>query len=209
MCVGDPPRPFMVNNPELEGDLIPSRQAVRLALACLRETAPIEDLLCRLYGPAEGRRIVSGRAEMLEKRRAEACRAPARRLPADAPAAAGSPAGDRAAAETRLPLQLERGVRRRIERMRTSEEREAVRPIHQAATPAPEAPTSLPQPDPAARRAYHDHAELERVREEAARKQRPPVEPPAADSAAGMAAEAVRRRREQRRREAQAEHGSA
>jgi hypothetical protein len=201
MCVGDPPRPFMVNNPELEGDLIPSRRAVRLALAILRERTPIEDLLGRIYGAAEAQRIVSGRGEMLGQRRAEAARAPARRLPADAPA--GSAEVEPARPETRLPLQLERGVRRRIERMRTSEEREAVRPISEAAMPAPEAPASLPRPDPASRRLYHDRAELGRVREEAAGKPRPPAEPPAGDSTAGMAAEAVRRRRERRKREAQ------
>ncbi len=192
LCVGDPPRPFMVNNPELEGDLIPSRREVRLLLGALREATPMEDLLCEVYGPAEGRGILSGRAELLQQRRAEAAEAPPRRLPTDAPAETAPKA------ETRLPLQLERGVRRRIERMRTSEEREAVRPIREASIPAPEAQPTVPAPDPAARRADHDAAELERLREAAARKKRPPVEP---DRTADMAAEAVRRRREQRKRQ--------
>ena len=147
MCVGDPPCPFMVNNPEvLEGDLIPSRRAVRLALDCLRERAPIEDLLCRVYGPAEGQRIVSGRGQMLEQRRAEAALAPARRLPADAPA--GSACWP-VAAEPRLPLKFERGARRRIERMRTSEEREAVRPIREVLpSPPPRRPRPCRSPTP-------------------------------------------------------------
>ncbi len=81
--------------------------------------------------------------------------------------------------------------------MSTSEEREAVRPVREAAIPAPEQPPTVPAPDPAARRADHDAAELERLREAAARKKRPPVEP---DRTADMAAEAVRRRRAKRKR---------
>jgi DEAD/DEAH box helicase domain-containing protein len=102
LCVGDPPRPFMVNNPELEGDLIPSRRAVRLLLGALRERAPVEDLICCIYGAAEGRAMLSGRSDLLEQRRAEAAGAPARRLPADAPAESARPSEP----ETRLPLQL-------------------------------------------------------------------------------------------------------
>jgi len=171
---------------------------VRLALAALRQQEPIEDLLFEVFGPAEGRRIIEGRSELLEHRRAEATRAPARRLPADAPAEARG-----AGPSTRLPLQLERGVRRRLERMRTSEERQALKPIREAAIPAPEQEPSLPQADPAARRKHHGLVERERLRQAAETKPRAPAGEDF--DAASMAAEAVRRRRERRRRRAQEE----
>ncbi len=37
----------------------------------------MEDLICEVYGPAEGRGILSGRAELLEQRRTEAANGPA------------------------------------------------------------------------------------------------------------------------------------
>jgi hypothetical protein len=84
--------------------------------------------------------------------------------------------------------------------MRTSQENEALRPIRQAAIPAPEQPATLPQPDPTARRAHHDAAELERLREAAARR---PGAPAAPGRTAELAAEAVRRKRTGRKKQSE------
>jgi len=178
MCVGDPPRPFMVNNPELEADFIPDRAEVRLLLACLRREEPVEDLLVEAFGREGAGNMLAGRRELLEGKRQEAAHAPARVLPADAPAESSEP-------ERRLPLQLERGIRRRIERMRTPEERAPCKPIERAAIPEPEEEESLPKPDPAMRRG----AESPQAR-------------PLVDRQ-DMAAEAVRRMRARKKRENQ------
>jgi DEAD/DEAH box helicase domain-containing protein len=175
-CVGDPVRPFMVNNPELEADFIPSRSEVRLLLACIREAEPVEALVTQLLPRNEADELLRGRRELLQRRREEARRAPRRVLPSDAPAYAGR-------AERRLPLQLERGVRRRIEKMRTPEERAAHRPVRRAAIPPPEPEETLHRPDPAMRRGTPER-----------KKPRP-------TDAGDIAAEAVRRMRSRRKRE--------
>ncbi|MFO8006906.1 MAG: DEAD/DEAH box helicase, partial [Candidatus Brocadiia bacterium] len=145
LCVGDPVRPFMITNPELEADLIPSRAEVRLALECLRREAPVEELLVEVFGVDRVEELLAGRRELLDRRRAEAAEAPARMLPTDTPADGASP-------RVRLPLQTERGVRRRIERMRTAEQKGPFKPVRRAAVPAPEEQETLPTPDPASRR---------------------------------------------------------
>ncbi|MFO7957856.1 MAG: Zn-binding domain-containing protein [Candidatus Brocadiia bacterium] len=177
-CVGDPPRPFMVNNPELEADFIPDRDEVRLLLACLRQEDPLEDLLVEVFGRQGAADMLAGRRELLEQKRQEAVGAPARVLPADAPAESSEPG-------RRLPLQLERGIRRRIEKMRTAEEREAYKAIGRATIPEPEEKESLPKPDPAMRRGAE-----------------PPEARPLVDRQ-DLAAEAVRRMRARKKRESQ------
>lgn len=205
LCVGDPPRPFMVNNPELEADLIPSRAEVRLLLESLRRDEPMEDLLTDLFGRRRAEEMLAGRRELLRARRNEASELPRRRLPSDAPARSAEP-------RRRMPLQLERGVRRRIEKMRTVEQNDAQKAVREAAVPEPEAPDSLPPPDAAARRGHADELKRRRLKELARRRafrekptdrnrvksERPPDEDP---SQTDMAAEAVRRVRRSRKRD--------
>ncbi len=198
-CVGDIPWPFIANNPELETDLIPSRRAVHLLIEALRSADPIEDLIVSLYDSEAAADLLQGRGDLLKRRRAEAADAPMRRLPSDR--SAGSKR-----AELRLPLALERSVRRRIDKMRTAEQPQLVRPVQQATTPAPGRADELPQADPAMRRRDQARIDREALRRLAGR--------PAGDDAAGphsraeagtlpdaadLGAEAVRRLREARR----------
>jgi DEAD/DEAH box helicase domain-containing protein len=197
-CVGDPVRPFLVNNPELEADLIPPRADVELVIATLRERRPMEELLSAFCGERKARRIVAGREQLLQSRRAEAACAPPRSLPADAPAGTGQ-------ARRALPLQLERGVRRRVEKMRTADLEAPVKRVRDARIPAPEKEGTLAQPDAAMRRRHRAEAERAGLPSEL------PAEPPAQEAgrrkvarpadaeAPQMAAEAVRRARERHR----------
>ncbi len=181
LCVGDPVRPFMLTNPELEADLIPSRAEVRLLLKCLRSVELVEELITEVFGGERAQELLAGRRELLNHRRAEASKTPPRVLPTDAPADAACP-------RVRLPLQTERGVRRRIERMRTAERKGPFKPVHEAAVPPPEGEETLSTADPASRRGVEPP------------QQRPPVQ------GRDLAAEAVRRMRIRRKNE-QAEEG--
>ncbi len=178
LCVGDPVRPFIVNNPELEADLIPSRAEVQLLLDCLWSGEPIEELVPAAFGSQQAERLLKGRRDLLEARRGEAAEAPARLLHADAPAGSTQP-------RSPLPLQTERSLRRRIEKMRTAEQPDYHPPVGEACVPPPEQDDTLARSDPAMRKG----ADAPRRR-------------PAADRG-DMAAEAVRRRRAEEKRGSQ------
>ena len=80
--------------------------------------------------------------DLLRHKRQEAAEEPPRKLPPDAPL----PGKDEAGKE--LPLQVERGVRRRLEKMRTAETPGEINPVKEAKTPQPEPDQDLKKADP-------------------------------------------------------------
>jgi len=191
LCVGDPVRPYMVNNPELEADLIPSRREVLLLVRALRSRAVIEELLARTWGRSAAADALSGRMTLLQEQRREAMREPPRHLPADAPAGSVPMTGPQ------MPLQLKRGVRRRIEKMRMPEGATSYRDIREAAVPEPETPGSLAMPDAEIRRARNQAAASRRRQPGSSR---PPSGPGEKDSRKdAIVAEALRRVGERKR----------
>ena len=150
---GRPAAPVHGQQPGAGGrpDPEPPRRAAGSPSA-LREATPMEDLICEVYGPAEGRGILSGRAELLEQRRAEAATAPPRRLPSDAPAESAVEGRDAPAAPVRARRapphrahEDQRGARGRAARSaRRPSPPPSSRPPSPPPTPPPAEPTTTP-----------------------------------------------------------------
>ena len=193
-------RPFLVNNPELEADLIPSRRDVLLLLRALRLAGPLEDIVEATFGERRASSVLAGRADVLARRRAEAAATAPRRLPSD------EPATDAAKERTGLPLQIERGVRRRIERMRMAQVGTESVPIEEARIPEPE-PQPLPSfADPEMRHLHELRSRLEERRKRRSSPGKGEQKQAAqqggqASDAKRVAAEAVRRLKQKGRRD--------
>jgi len=198
-CVGDPVRPYILNNPELEADLIPSRREVLLLLRGLLSDEPLEGIVASVFGAEDAARMLKGRRELLGHMRESATGEPARMLPSDEPLDVAPKS------ETTLPLQLKRGVRRRLEKVRTAELQKEQAPVQETKIPEPECGHALSAADPEMRHLHRVAARLEEQKKRARQPHRKEV-PRAPERShshsdpATIASEAVRRVKKRRRR---------